>query len=460
MINPLNLVSFKIESNKIINQADFFERAASICLTPLRMSTGHRVIVIDKNSIYRQKQQTVTKISRVVYVILALLLFPLTIAGIVFCKLSKTHAYHYQQFQNQESEKLHNHIFYQPNQELKKLDNHISSESIPSNSSPSDSATRLLKERNLLIKMIGKASPIAKKFSRHEILGDGEWDYLVEQLKDPEGTRQMRRAKTDDELSSKKMVKFTYDYEKEILTEKGRENFYQGTAKTSTTLLPADCKMNLFSNPRKVGLLFDVTKCQFKTNYLFSSDFVSLSKWWKRLYPAQEVKKKTSNFLKNLRKDQKDMEKTFLKTFPKFDSLSQLQEKLAEQEMTGTQIPHYNEILVSVNKESIEGVACISKDLSAKVFAISRQIYLEKELGLKKDIYFIDSNEGLTLYPKSEQVKDLTSLLNSSSSLTEFQQELQKVFTNPYATDASVAFSENQTKELIQALLNDLSATG
>lgn len=399
-------------ASKAPPQADACEKIASFCLKPFRF--GREIVLIKKDGKYVISEKRTSKIARAIALLLATFLFPLTAIGLLALRFSKTHRFHVQQLKSYLTE---------------------------------DPALQLLKSRNLFIKVIGNGTCKGEK-SRRELLGDFEWDYLIQEMKDPHGTRLERRAKK----AAQNQIKYVYDSNIRSMVPHRRENFYRGTNKTSLTLLPSNAKTALAHMESQVGLLFDARKCQVKGKYVFGNDGVTLGKWWRALFNSSQVN--SHDFPKLLEEKLKSAQACIKAVNPALGSMAKLQQKLAEQEKRGF-IRHYNEVLASVSKEAVVGLFCNIdpnmndpdyelRCLSRKVAAISRRAYLKEELGLKKNIYVMDA-EGLRLYPLEEQKRDLNKVISSPGLLEGYARLLSAKGTT------SVAAKElrTQLQELI-----------
>lgn len=161
------------------------------------------------------------------------------------------------------------------------------------------------------------------------------------------------------------------------------------TKKTSTTLIPADGKMHLFTPKHgdSVGLLFDLEQCHLKDEkYIFAENANTDSKFW----------------LKDKNLDEREQ----AKRIPQAISLKDLQDQLANDRLKGI-IPSWNELNIGLKKDAMVAVFATSHERHARLKALHAKFQIKQKLGIDLPVLIITPKNGVQSYHAEWQQYDL-----------------------------------------------------
>ena len=236
----------------------------------------------------------------------------------------------------------------------------------------SSEAQQVIRSGNALVKVI-RSTPDATR----------NWDYLLDQLRDPQHCRPIKI--TGVNISRL----FKYDFatkrfmHRDINVERGTLKDTVYTKKTSVTLMPPHGMQELFrrGTGEYVGLLFNLEEVKIKEGYVFEEDINSDDKPWlfhpddgDFLQPAYQLKP---------------------------TSIPALKEKLSED-----QLAKLNEIMACLKKGAAIGIVAGQDNLISRVAALSFQAYVWQRLNIVVPVYF-KSFYGITLYTPHQQNMDI-----------------------------------------------------
>ncbi|GEM_PF-4896155 len=213
---------------------------------------------------------------------------------------------------------------------------------------------------------------------------DNGWGFLTRQLQDPEYYRPARAVPAGADRTQ------CYDPIQDEWSKRA-PNPVKGeskpgatfTKKTAVSLLPADGRINLYSQQHGIVMVFDVTKCNVK-QYIFDHNVVSNARWWLGLddenrkgYPPQR-----STTLDAIR----------------------LQHRNAK--MQGV-VPNRNEVLPDLCADAVIAVAIPQYDLVRCLNAQYRRLILRRELNIDVPLLIMTTDRAVFEYTKAMQLQDL-----------------------------------------------------
>lgn len=240
-------------------------------------------------------------------------------------------------------------------------------------------AIALIQSQNAVVKTIS-ASPTSNRCL----------DYMIDQLDSPSwkhrpvkplGNVHRHRA------FNPKTRQWVYRANEDAV--RGAPKLTQFTKKTSTTLIPDDGKMHLFTPKHgdSVGLLFDVRQCHLKDEkYIFPTNANTDSKFW----------------LKN--KNQSEAEQAL--SIPETMSLRALQKKLAVDRLNDL-IPTWNELTIGLSKNGLFAVFATNNQRDDRLKALHVKYYVMEKLGMDLPVLVITPQDGVLVYSVEWQQHDL-----------------------------------------------------
>ena len=245
----------------------------------------------------------------------------------------------------------------------------------------SDTALTIIKNFNAVAKTVRSSSTDSRC-----------WDYLLDQLNDPETIRPIKTL--DSSIDRNRIFSPTTglwssrDVNSKI---RGATKETKFTKKSSGTLLSPNGKIKLFRqrSGEDVGFLFDLERCSLKPDYIFKENITSDFKPWLRDTPSNKL--------------------MLLKQTVSLDALRR--QMLAEIETYGFCRQH-NELLPRYARDAAIGVFATENNLPHRMAAFALQQHTEKKSRLTLPIFIITATEGIIEYTPDMRQRDITESKN------------------------------------------------
>ncbi len=223
-----------------------------------------------------------------------------------------------------------------------------------------ETVNRVFAEGNVLAKTV-----------RTVVDDDRNWEYLLKQIASPKNNRPVKPLANGVERS-RRYNYFLQSWESAVILHargSAKDSIY--TKKMSTTLLPTDGCVNLFThgNYISVGILFDLTKCHLKQNkYIFNQRVNTDERFWLRRVTQPESQQ----------------------IVPANLSLDILKASLALARVKN-QIPEMNELLVGFSRAAVIGVFARNNNLFERLVAYRHRAHIKALLNKSVPVFILSS---------------------------------------------------------------------
>lgn len=237
------------------------------------------------------------------------------------------------------------------------------------------------------VKEVFLSGNVLAKTVRTVVDDDRNWDYLLKQIADPKNNRPVKPLDKGVERS-RRYNYFLKAWESVVLlNERGSVKETPYTKKMSTTLLPIDGCINLYShgNYISIGVLFDLTKCNLKQEkYIFNQRVNTDERPWLRHVTQHENQQ----------------------IIPENVSLDVLKAALALSREKN-EIPVMNELLVGLSREAVIGVFVRHDNLLDRLAAYRQRAHIRAVLNKTVPVLLLSSERSYQFISESTIREDI-----------------------------------------------------
>lgn len=305
---------------------------------------------------------------------------------------------------------------------------------------------KLMNNHELLMKTINMGKP---KLDKNDLFLNKKWNGLFAQLSFHPILRKLKYYGADiKNAPSFNKETFVYNPESKSFEKKKvkKESYYKGTFKGSVSLVPKHGKVIPFLYQKQpnvnlkhkeesydcLGLLINKNKTQYKDHYVFKANAQTNDQWWKTQMPKHFI---------NSEKKQAFLGKEALKVEENPNAKLRVKEKELVESMNpfeeSGEFIEFNEILSSINGESIEGIFYAVKTLSNPVenagyedyvmlLSIAKRQLVQKRLKKSLPIFALNpsKNQGLKHFSVLDQKNSIQNILNNEERLNSLAKTL------------------------------------